>query len=92
MGSESASRVYEYPVDPPLEFQAGDILGVFQPHRDESRIRVHYERDGGPPNYFMFTESEVVEPPLEEFTITDDTRVQYDTPLVTVEISTCKYT
>ena len=87
VGNENASRVYEYPVDPPLEFQAGDILGIFQPHSNESRIRVDYERASGPLNYFMFTGSEAVEPPLQEFTITEDSRVQNATPLVAVEIS-----
>ena len=87
MGNESTSRVYEYPVDPPLDFQAGDILGIFQPHRDESRIRVDYERDNGPLNYFMITGRNVVEPPLEEFTITEDSEMQNATPLVAVEIS-----
>ena len=29
---ESSTEIYEYTVDPPLEFQAGDILGVYQPH------------------------------------------------------------
>ena len=86
VGTESTNGVYEYPVDPPLEFQAGDILGIFQPHRDESRIWVNYERGNGPPNYFLLTGDEE-EPPLKEFTITADTRILNDTPLIAVETS-----
>ena len=75
-------------MDPPLEFQAGDILGIFQPHRGNSRISVNFERDNGPPNYYITIGSEVVEPPLEEFAIADsETRIESDTPLIAVEIS-----
>ena len=41
-------NVYEYIPNPPLEFQANDILGLYQPPFRESQIVVFYQRRGGP--------------------------------------------
>ena len=42
--TESNSKVYEYPVDPPLAFLEGDVLGDFQPNNDNTQIVVYVER------------------------------------------------
>ena len=74
-------------MEPPLEFQAGDILGIFQPHPYESRIRVNYEGDIGPLNYFLRTGEQAVEPPLVEFNLNENTvNEEYSTPIIVVEI------
>ena len=46
-----ATNLYEYTQDPPLEFRAGDILGVFQPRSSLSHLRLLYEENNGPPQF-----------------------------------------
>ncbi|CAI8024208.1 hypothetical protein GBAR_LOCUS14077 [Geodia barretti] len=41
-----SSGFYEYPLSSPLDFQAGDVLGYYQPHSDQSQLRLQFE-DGG---------------------------------------------
>ena len=40
------SEFYEYPLSSPLDFQAGDVLGYYQPHSSQSQLRLRFE-DGG---------------------------------------------
>ena len=79
--------VYEHIPDLPLEFQEGDILGVYQ-QRMEGRMRVYYQETTGPANYRRTGHLDVAPP--APATLNDSTLVvsQYDYPLVTVEI--CK--
>ena len=74
--------VYEFPVAPPLPFQPGDILGILQPDRSDSRLRVYYDDDGDSVNYG--TRASV----NNELFIINDSNVTTSTniPLVTVEI------
>ena len=37
------NRFYEYPLSSPLDFQAGDVLGYYQPPADQSQLRVRLE-------------------------------------------------
>ena len=37
---------YEYPLSSPLDFQAGDVFGYYQPHSSQSQLRLGFE-DGG---------------------------------------------
>ena len=86
----NSSRLYEFPVEPSLPFQSGDILGIFQPRRSRSRLRILYRTGSGNPLNFVFrTPNSVTEPPLETFT-TSSPGVTRQTvlPLVTMEI--CK--
>ena len=78
-------NVYEYIPDPPLEFQEGDILGVYQ-QRGEGRMRVFYQDTTGPANYRRPSFVDVVPP--APATLNGATLVvsQYDYPLVTAEI------
>ena len=41
--NQSSNELYEYPVNPPLTIQEGDILGYFQPHRDISQLDLYLE-------------------------------------------------
>ena len=43
------AALYEYPVSPPLAFQAGDVLGYYQPEPSRSQLRVRFEREGREP-------------------------------------------
>ena len=80
-------NVYEHIPDPPLEFQEGDILGVYQ-RGGGRRMRVYYQETTGPENYRR-PGSLNINPPAPD-ALTGATLVvsQYDYPLVTVEI--CK--
>lgn len=59
---EEDSGIYEFIVDPPLPFQPGDILGVFQPSLEESRLLVDYNALGVSVNYRLSLNSNQVEP------------------------------
>ena len=40
------SEFYEYPLSSPLDFQAGDMFGYYQPHSTQSQLRLRF-KDGG---------------------------------------------
>ena len=84
-GSQKAAGVFAYIPNPPLEFQEGDILGVYQ-RGGSDRIKVYYQETTGPVNYRRPGDVDV-NPPLNENTLIGAIPVnQYDYPLVTVEI------
>ena len=78
--------------DHPMEFQVGDVLGIFQPRRIRSRVRLNFERNTGPTNYFVRTEENDVSPPLDNLIITDS-NVQADTdlPAIFIQFSRCNH-
>ena len=76
-----SGNVAEYTLSTPLEFQEGDILGVYQPRLMESALVVYYQERDGPVNYDEGNNA------LSTVTL-DTPHDQYDYPLVTVEIST----
>ena len=84
VSTSSFAGVYNYTPIPPLEFQEGDILGVYQ-RSGGGRVRVYYQETTGPANYQY---SSNVDPPLGIEVLTGPSLVtnQYDYPLVTVEI------
>ena len=58
MTEESDSELYEYPLSSPLDFQAGDVFGYYQPNPNQSQWSVLFEVDGRNPQvgyYFGFT-------------------------------------
>ena len=75
------NNVAEYTLSTPLEFQEGDILGVYQPRQQNSALVVYYQERDGPVNYEEGDNS------LSTVTLGSSDN-QYDYPLVTVEIST----
>ena len=77
-------NVYEYTPNPPLQFQADDLLGLFLPRRTETQVVVYLQEDGGPQSYRRSNRNSA----LSSFT-TSDRRVRIDTdiPLVVVEVS-----
>ena len=44
-------KVYEQTVDPPLNFEPGDILGVYTP--PVPQLTFKYQKKGGPTNYYI---------------------------------------
>ena len=76
-----SNNIVEYNLSTPLEFQAGDILGVYQPRN--AALDVYYQERDGPVNYEVGSST--------QSTVTLSTpHDQYDYPLVTVEINTGK--
>ena len=77
-------NVFEYMPVPPLEFQEGDILGVYQ-RRGNNRLALYYQITTGPANYRNPDNIDTIPP--APATLNGAVLVaQYDYPLVTVEI------
>ena len=75
-------NVYEYIPNPPLEFQANDFLGLYQPRLRNSQVVVYYQSRGGPRN---FARSNRNSPVTSRFTTGGG--VDNSLPLVTVEVN-----
>jgi len=73
-------NVYEYVPHPPLQFQANDLLGLFQPRRTDTQVVVYYQVGGGPRNYAYSNQNL---PLTTYFTFGG---VNNDVPLVAVEV------
>ena len=84
MTEESATELYQYPLSSPLPFQAGDILGFFQPATSTSQLGLLYEGVTAT-TYQVFSLSS----PASQFNIATaifENRIQ---PLVSVETGNC---
>ena len=77
--------VFTGTADPVLEFQAGDILGLFQPRNSRSRVRLYYDTSAGPTNHYIDTDNDN-EPSLTSFVIANAGGSADHLPLVTVGI------
>ena len=75
-------NVYEYIPNPPLEFQANDILGLYHPFYNETPVRVWYEVGTGPWNYVRVNQSS---PLTSGFTTGEG--FDNNLPLVAVEVN-----
>ena len=84
--AENLNKTYEFIPSPALEFQAGDVLGIFQPSEEDSRLFVYYERNFGPTNYFIDTR-QAQQPPNTSFSTAFADGAATNFPLVSVEIS-----
>ena len=83
----NSSRLYEFPVEPSLPFQRGDILGIFQPSGSQSRLRIYYRIGSENPLNYVFRPPGST--PLETFSTSSSSIIRQTVlPLVTVEI--CK--
>ena len=54
--------IYEFPLDRPLTFQAGDVLGLFQPPLLSSRLLVDYDTQDHPTTYYIPLNDDQVQP------------------------------
>ena len=76
-------NVYEFTPTPPVVFQEGDILGVYQ--YEDSSVVAYYQESTGPENFSHSNSlgsapSNLIAPVLA---------AEYDYPLVTVEVHVC---
>ena len=76
-------NVHEYIPNPPLDFQEGDILGVFQPFWMNSQTVIHYQKNDGPVNRAVYNQDFAPCTVYSAYMF-----FNYDFPLVSVEIST----
>ena len=56
--AKKQALIYEYRLPSPLVFEAGDVLGYYQPHPSQSQLRVLLERHGREPQrgyYYSMT-------------------------------------
>ena len=75
------SRVfYEYDDFPPIPVKSGDILGVFTPQFDSSRLRLLFENASTPSQYVVFTSNSTI----NEINV-ENTFMGSFVPLVSVE-------
>lgn len=51
--AQGEDRIYEFVVSPPLPFQQGDILGVFQPTAASRRMQVYFDGSGNSVYYYI---------------------------------------
>ena len=79
------SKIYEFVPSPPLQFQRGDILGIFNPRRP--RLGIYYVESIGPPNYHTRPTGDGTSPSSDSFTIRRNTDSENDLPLITVDTS-----
>ena len=75
-------NVYEYIPNPPLEFRANDILGLYQPHIRNTEVVMYYQTRGGPRNFARFNQNS---PVTSGFTTGNG--VDNNLPLVAVEVN-----
>lgn len=55
--NKSSSKLYQYPVSPPLPFVAGDILGYYQPDIQQSQLQLYFEENGRSQSGYYYTTS-----------------------------------
>ena len=84
--------IYEYPLDSPLEFQAGDIFGIFQPPGDHSHLRVRTHRrmrNSTSPAALRIHVRGSLEPPYDKMVLAElDTRVVGNRAHILISVST----
>ena len=90
---ESPSAMYTFTPASLMEFQEGDILGIFQPRLQRSILSLYYDVATGPINYFdtAVNTSDGNDAPTSVFTTTAaDIQSDNDLPLIAVEFSKLK--
>ena len=83
-GKVERDNIYEFKMLHPLKFEAGDVLGLFQPVAARSRLRVHFQLGIGPGSFFRRAD-EAVEPPFSSLNVYDnENQESNDYPLISV--------
>ena len=87
--TSNSSLIYEYSSFSPIQFQAGDVLGIFVPYWKDPGLRLRSEIGYGPLNYFMITERALMSP-YDELQLPDLSSETYH-PLISLEICELKF-
>ena len=78
-------NVYEYVLNPPLEFQKGDVFGIYKPEEKDSVLNVFLQENSGPIAYGRESGADL---PFTEITAERTMLLDHnDYPMVSVEIS-----
>ena len=86
VGEESSNKLYEYPVDPPLAFEEGDVLGYFQPDKDISQLDIYLEDSERIFTFRYNTRSTQIVPPTDTFNLDGPSiEIGRDYPLIGIE-------
>ena len=89
---ERRSRIYEFIVDPPLPVQPGDVLGMFQPSKDNSKLLVDYDIGYNMWNLYFELDRDQVEPSHTFININSEEWMNaIALPLISVEIGEFNY-
>ena len=81
--------IREYPLETPLEFQTGDIFGIFQPQHVQSRLRVLHERLNSTPTAVLIDDTaDAVEPPYSTLNLNNISSGNFDFARVYISVST----
>ena len=77
------TNVYEFRPDPPLQFQNGDVLGIYSP--PVPRLKFRYQDSGGPANFYIGGPAQ----PYLTFSLDNGLVLtnHNDVPLVAVDVS-----
>ena len=75
-------NVVEQNLQPPIQVQEGDILGVYQPRYNESTSSIRYQIRDGPINYVIEQQDNA----LSSLSQVESSIPSYDYPLVSMEI------
>ena len=91
--ADAVSGIYEFLVQPPLPFQPGDVLGLFQPSLQRSKLFVDFEVSTNAAYYYLPLDETAVEPTHTFIDIAiGGWRIGRVLPLVTVEIGKFLFT
>ena len=89
----SNDGIYVFTVDPPVPYQPGDILGVFQPALSDSRLSVDFDIARSALNYYVPVEIDRVLPSLSTIDVNGEgVMSQMGLPLITVVVGECNNT
>ena len=80
-------NVYEYIPNPPLEFQANDILGLYQPLISDTEVVVYYQTTDGPQNFVRFHQDSPLPTQSTTGRVYKEGGGYNDLPLVAVEVN-----
>ena len=83
--NQSSSQVYEIPVNPPLLFWEGDIVGYFQPHSSIAQLNLFLEDSEIISTFRDNVDQEQTEPPIGNFNLDNAQFMGEDYPLIAIE-------
>ena len=87
--SENFSEITEFRVDPPLTFQAGDILGYFQPNENIAQLNLYLEDSARIVTFRNNVGENQTVPPRRSFDFDAPPLMGEDYPLIGAETGVC---
>ena len=88
VAGESVTQLYEMVVDPPLVFQAGDIVGYYQPFAEISQLNIYLEDSEKIDTFRDNVGNDQVLPPNGTFDLNSPHLLGQDYPLIGAETGT----